>query len=298
MLMKVTFSILFFLFFGSIYSQKTKDFTYNISTEYQKQVKKYPLIKVVTIKNDSTVIALNNELYYKSKEKKLFLDVFQNTSKDRKPAVILLHGGGWKSGDRTMVAPLAQSIAKNGFTCFAIDYTLSQESQYPRAVEDVLTAISFIKKESIKYNIDTLKIAIVGCSSGGQIAGLIGTKYAKKVNAVVDLDGILAFHHPQSNEGILAAEWLGGTYDEKPLIWEDASPLNHVSEFTPPFLFINSQFERFHAGRDDMVLKLNNHKIYSEIQTIKESPHTFWLFEPWFEETKNYIVHFLQKILL
>lgn len=280
--------------FENIYSQKIQD--YNTSTEYQKHIKKHPEIKVVSLKNDPSVLEIKNVMYFESNEKKLFLDVYQNLSKWKKPAIIFLHGGGWKSGDKLMTGPLAQSIAKKGFTCFSIEYSLSNEAQYPKSIEEVLIAIDFVKKEFIKFNIDTLKIGLIGCSSGGQMASLVGTKYAKKVQAVVNLDGILAFHHPQSKEGILAAEWLGGTYEEKPLVWEDASPLNHVSKFTPPFLFINSQFDRFHAGRDDMIVKLNSYKIYSEIQTINDSPHSFWLFYPWFEEINPYIVQFFKKI--
>lgn len=294
--MKHVFFIFFLIVFESNYSQKTHDFNYNTSTEYQKHIKKYPKIQVVSLKKEPTVLEIKNVVYFESNKKKLYLDVFQNLSKRKKPAIIFLHGGGWKSGDKSMAAPLAQSISKKGFTCFSIEYSLSNEAKYPKSIEEVLIAIDFVKKEYIKYNIDTLKIGIVGCSSGGQMASLVGTKYSKKVQAVINLDGILAFHHPQSKEGILAAEWLGGTYEEKPLVWEDASPLNHVSKFTPPFLFINSQYDRFHAGRDDMIVKLNSYKIYSEIQTINDSPHSFWLFEPWFEEINTYIVQFLKKI--
>lgn len=294
--MKHVFLIFFLIVFESNYSQKADDFNYNTSTEYQKNIKKYPKIQVVSLKKEPSVLEIKNVIYFESKKKKLILDVFQNLSKRKKPAIIFIHGGGWKSGDKSIAAPLAQSISKKGFTCFSIEYSLSNEAQYPKSIEEVLIAIDFVKKEYIKYNIDTLKIGIVGCSSGGQMASLVGTKYSKKVQAVINLDGILAFHHPQSKEGKLASEWLGGTYEEKPLVWEDASPLNHVSKFTPPFLFINSQFDRFHAGRDDMIVKLNSYKIYSEIQTIIDSPHSFWLFEPWFEEINTYIVQFFKKI--
>jgi pectinesterase len=45
---------------------------------------------------------------------------------------------------------------------------------------------------------------------------------------------------------------------------------------SPPILFINSQFDRFHAGRDDMIAELNTFGIYSEIKKIENSPHAFW----------------------
>lgn len=275
--------------------KQSRDTSYNIVTEYNKQVKKFPHIKIVETTSDSLVYETKNITYNNSKKNPLHLDVYEFKLETKNPAVILIHGGGWKSGNKNMLAPLALSIAKKGYNCFTIEYTLSTEARYPNAINDVLDAISYIKLNAAKYNVDTLKIAVLGCSSGGQMASLIGTKYAEKVNAIIDIDGILAFHHPQSKEGTLASEWLGGTYDEKPDVWKEASALNHVSKKTSPILFINSQYERFYAGRDQMIEQLNNYNIYSEIHTINDSPHTFWLFDPWFDETSNYIVQFLNK---
>jgi hypothetical protein len=116
------------------------------------------------------------------------------------------------------------------------------------------------------------------------------------VQAIIDLDGILAFKHPESEEGKAASLWLGGSFEEKPEIWNQASALNHASVSTPPILFINSDMVRFHAGRTDMISKLNSHKIYSEVKNISNSPHSFWFFNPWFQPMVKYTVDFLDKI--
>ena len=280
-----------------INSQVIKDTSYSINSEYKKQIKKFPYIKIVESKTQKNVFELNDEIYKTINNRDLHLDAFLKKSKSKLPAVIMVHGGGWKSGNKTLLKPLAQRITEKGYNCFSVEYRLSDESKYPGAIEDVLSAIEFIKTNNTKYNIDTTKIVILGCSSGAQMASLIGTKYANKVKAVINLDGILVFHHPQSKEGLLAANWLGGDYSEKKEIWEDASALTHVSDKSAPILFINSQYERFHAGRDEMIAILNKYKIYNEIREIKDSPHTFWLFNPWFDETLNYITQFLNKQL-
>lgn len=116
------------------------------------------------------------------------------------------------------------------------------------------------------------------------------------VQAIVDIDGILAFHHLESSEGKVASEWLGGTYEEKPTVWNEASALNNVTNHSPPILFINSSNPRFHAGRDDMIKKLNEFNIYSEVHEIPNTPHPFWLFHPWFNQTNNFTLQFLNKI--
>lgn len=78
-------------------------------------------------------------------------------------------------------------------------------------------------------------------------------KISSKVNAIIDIDGILAFKHPESKKGTAASLWLGGNYEEKSMVWKQTTPLNHTDSNTPPILFINSSIPRFHAGRDDMI---------------------------------------------
>ena len=68
-------------------------------------------------------------------------------------------------------------------------------------------------------------------------------------------------------------------------------------ENSPPILFINSSIPRFHAGRDEVINKLNKFLIYNEVHTLENSPHSFWLFDPWFEKTGKFVVQFLKNVL-
>ena len=125
---------------------------------------------------------------------------------------------------------------------------------------------------------------------------LIGAFTEQDFCSFCDIDGILAFHHPESQEGQSAADWLGGTYEEKPQSWIDASPLSHAGSETPPILFVNSQHIRFHAGREDFLNKIKPFGVYSEVYTIPDTPHTFWLFDPWFQPVVDKTVSFLNKV--
>lgn len=283
------------LFSNLSFAQVAKDTSYTIHSEYNKQVKKFPFLEIVTPNQEVSLFEQKDIVYYSIDTRDLHLDAFLSKSTTKLPAVILIHGGGWYSGDKSMLHPMAQQIAKHGYQCFTVEYRLSNEAIYPAAIDDVLKAIEFLRANSEKYNLDSDKIAVLGCSSGAQMASLIGTKYPSHVKAVINIDGILAFHHPLSKEGKLASLWLGGTYEQKKDVWNEASALSHVDKNTPSFLFINSQYDRFHAGRDEMIAKMNEFSIYSKIETIAESPHTFWLFNPWFKKTINFIVTFLTK---
>ena len=292
-------------------SKYSIDTSYTVSSTYKKLIKQYPFITIAQAKEDKNVIQIKDLVYQQDKDRALHLDVFYNKKQKLNPAVIMIHGGGWKSGNKNQMQVLAQEIASKGYSCFAIEYKLSLEAKYPEGVYDIKNSIKFIKDNAKKFNVDPNKIAVLGCSSGGEMAALIGTtnensgfedatyksKSSSKVNAIIDIDGILAFKHPESKEGEMASFWLNGTYEENPENWKNASALTHTDKNTPPVLFINSSFERFHAGRDDMISILNQNNIYSEIKTIEKSPHSFWFFQPWLDETVVCTTQFLDKIL-
>lgn len=304
--------VLLFLLVSSFISAQSPyniDTSYTIKSTYTKLIKKYPFIKIAESQKNKNIEEIY-DVVYNEQNRALHLDAFLNKNKKINPAVIMIHGGGWKSGNKKQMHVLAQEIASKGYSCFAIEYRLSLEAKYPAAIYDVKNAIKFIKDNAKRFKVDPDKIAILGCSSGGQMAALIGTtnenlafedsenksKSSSKVNAIIDIDGILAFKHPESKEGEMAAFWLNGSYEENPENWKDASALSHTDKNTPPILFIESSFDRFHAGRDDMIKILKENEIYSEIKTIQNSPHSFWFFQPWFDETVLYTTQFLNKI--
>ena len=308
--MKRMLLVLLFVYQGIIAQGYSIDTSYTVKSTYVKLIKKYPFIKIAEANKGVNDKQIENVIYYKDKNRALHLDAFFNTSKKNNPGVIMIHGGGWRSGNKNQMRVLAQEITTKGYSCFAIEYRLSLEAKYPQAIYDVKNAIKFIKDNAKRFHVDPDKIAVLGCSSGGQMAALIGTtnedlafedakyksKSSSKVQAIIDIDGILAFKHPESEEGEMAAFWLNGSYEENPENWKQASALNHTNKNTPSTLFINSSFDRFHAGRDDMIAILNQNKIYNEVKTIKNSPHSFWFFQPWLDETVEYTTQFLDRI--
>jgi acetyl esterase/lipase len=298
-----------FLLLNLFELQAQKDTSYTVFSTYNKEIKKFPFIEIVKERKHKNLNFSFDLVYNSIDSRELHLDAYYKKGKKPQPAVVLIHGGGWKSGNKSQMRIFAQEIAAKGYSCFAIEYRLSPEAQYPAAIFDVKNAIKYIKANAKKYNVNPDKVAVLGCSSGGQMAALIGTTNNNlefesssginenaSVQAIIDLDGILAFKHPESEEGKVASLWLGGSFEEKSEIWNQASALNHVSASTPPILFINSDSSRFHAGRTDMISKLNVYPIYSEVKNISNSPHSFWFFNPWFQPMLKYTVEFLDKI--
>lgn len=303
--------IVLFLISNLFVNGQEIDTSYTVYSSYKKYIKHFSNLEIVQPHTFKNVNEKKNLIYKEIGDRKLHLDAFYNKKNQEKPAVVLIHGGGWKSGNKSHMEPMAQYIASKGYACFTIEYRLSLEAIYPAGIFDVKQAIQYIKLNAKKFHVDKNKVVILGCSSGGQMAALIGTtnnnnlfedinspyNQSTSVQAIIDLDGVIAFIHPKSSEGTMASLWLGGTSKEKQNTWLQASALTHVDKNTPPILFICSQYERFHAGRDDMIQILNKYNTYSQVETFSESPHTFWLFYPWFTETVNYITNFLDKTL-
>jgi pectinesterase len=275
------------------------DTTYTVQSTFAKDRKQFPFIQIAKVQKDKNVAVEKEIVYNTNGFRPLYLDAYYCNNKSINPAVVLIHGGGWKSGNKLQMESMGLAMAEKGYSCFAVEYRLSSEAIYPAAVHDIKKAIQFIRKNANLYNVDESKVAIVGCSSGGQLAALIGTTNStpsSTVQAIIDIDGILAFKHPESEEGKAASLWLGGEYETLPEIWKEASALTHVNEKTPPTLYINSDMPRFHAGRDDMIAKLTQHAIYNEIKTIPNAPHSFWFYDPWFNTTVDYSIQFLKKV--
>jgi acetyl esterase/lipase len=308
--------VLFILFGKSISAQENPTFPpYTIETTYQKLKKEYPFVAPIQPLVSKSICYNENVVYKKIEDRKLKVDVYIPKNKTSKtyPAVILIHGGGWLTGSKENERILAQHLAENGFVAVSVEYRLGFEAVYPAGVIDVKDAIRWMRKKSKKYNINPDKIAVLGASSGAQMATLIGAtanstfyepnlKISDAVQAIINVDGIVSFIHPEAaaeskpGKVSMAGIWLNGEKEENFKNWKEASPLEYVNEHTPPTLFINSAQPRFHAGRDDMLTILNNHGIYNETHTIPDSPHSFWLIHPWFETTLNYTVKFLIKV--
>jgi pectinesterase len=293
-----------------------RDSSYNLEAEYNKHRKNFPDLKMVPEISEN-VVAKNNIPYCVNGERKLLLDVFSAAMppSGKMMAIIMIHGGGWRSGNRSMHHPLAQRLSGMGYVCFTPEYRLSTEALYPAAVHDLKAVVRWVKTNAAAYHIDPNQIVVAGHSAGGELAAFLGAtnndaffeggncnrEASSLVNAVIDMDGLLAFIHPESGEGddskrtSAATYWFGYSKTERPDIWDQASPLTHAGPGDPPILFINSSVDRMHAGREDFIAVMNKNKIYTEVVTFKGSPHSFILFNPWFDSTVNIIDAFIRR---
>lgn len=102
----------------------------------------------------------------------LLVDLYLPASETPTPAIIFLHGGGWQAGTRTGGPGFARYFAQDGFAMASIDYRLVPRIRFPANVEDVKTAVRWLRANAHTYNIDPDRIALWGVSAGGHLGAI------------------------------------------------------------------------------------------------------------------------------
>jgi acetyl esterase/lipase len=156
----------------------------------------------------------------------------------------------------------AQQLARAGYVAFSVDYRLVDAAtgshRWPAQLDDVQRAVRWVRAHAADYVIDPMRVGAYGWSAGGQLAALLGTRdtrdataplasYPSRVACVVDLAGdvdLAAYTQPPALHEVVAL--LGGTPQEVPERYRDASPLSWIDGRATPFLVV-------HGEQDDVV---------------------------------------------
>jgi acetyl esterase/lipase len=206
----------------------------------------------------------------------LLLDVYQpaGPATGPRPAVVLIHGGGWTSLDKSTMRGMAHLLARSGFTAFSVDYRLLQgaENRSPAQLDDVQRAVRWVRANASKYAVNPGRIGAFGHSAGGQLAALLGmeetrdnsdpslAEYSSQVQAVVDVSGPTDFTSQRDADGdAFLANFFGTDYAKDPAPWRDASPVFHVSKASAPVLIV-------HGTRDDQVPIAQSEELLEHLQ--------------------------------
>jgi alpha-N-arabinofuranosidase len=292
---------------------------FSVETAERGLLKNYPGVTRLSSDVPLNVAAWPALVYQRYGSRELKLDLFQprGVGPGPFPAVIVVHGGAWITGNHAMENPFAVELARRGYVAATVEYRLSNEAKYPAQIHDLKASIRWLRANAARYNIDPERIAAVGASAGGHLVALLGATngmpafedesgnagLSSNVQSVVDIDGTATFIDPGNIEKEKKGPFdtntrlVGGTYAEKPEVWREASPITQVNAKSAPVLFINSSSYRPFQQREEMSTKLKALGITSEIVVISDTPHPFWLFHPWFDQTVQYVDDFLKKTM-
>lgn len=184
--------------------------------------------------------------------KRLLLDAYlPPSSPDRsRPAVVMIHGGGWRVGDKGSWAPEAERLAGRGWVAFSVDYRLDEPSPFPGEVDDVQAAVRWVRAHAGEYGVDPARIGALGESAGGHLAALLATLGSGALDTDARIKVGAAWSPPVDLIALARSrgdEWsgrlMGCTLSTCPDRLAQASPVSHVDTTDAPLYLVNSTDE-------------------------------------------------------
>jgi acetyl esterase/lipase len=215
-----------------------------------------------------------NVLY--DQKNNLHLDIYlpADRATDLRPAIILIHGGGWTSFDKSTMRGMGQFLSRSGFVAFSVDYRLfnGKENQWPAQLDDVQRAVRWIRANANKYGVNPDRMGAFGHSAGAQLASLLGmedtrdnsdaalAKFSSRVQAVVAVScpADLTKDHDRDGDQFFTS-FLGADFTKHPEVWQDASPAFHAAKSDAPFLIV-------HGTQDEDVPIAQAQELYDKLK--------------------------------
>ena len=201
------------------------------------------------------------------------LDVYEPTSdsgRAHRPAVLAIHGGAWRGGDKAWGEQFAAALCPFGYIVFSINYRLSSRpnATWPAQIEDVQKALKYVRANASRFRIDPDRIASLGMSAGGHLATMVALRADPadpdgRVSVAVNLDGEHDMTMPPERvmadfEDILTAVMGHGPP------WSDAE-LRDISTVT--FARPDVALLTVHGAGDDNVYVTQGERITAALQS-------------------------------
>jgi len=210
------------------------------------------------------------------------------------PAIVCIHGGGFRAGKRESYDGLIVRLAEQGYVAITVTYRLAPKYQFPAAVHDTKAAVRWVRANAAKYKIDPSRIGTTGGSAGGHLAQFLGVTAGVKefegdggnpaessaVACVVNVYGPSDFTKSYG-KSVDAAEvlplFLGGNLEKARKLHLKASPLYWVTPVAAPTLCIHGTLDKYVAHEQAVWLvdKMNAAGAEAELLTLEGAGHGF-----------------------
>jgi acetyl esterase/lipase len=202
---------------------------------------------------DETVTTERDIVYAKVGTTELKLDLARPAQGEGPfPAVLVIHGGAWRAGNKADVGPILPEFVRHGYVAISPQYRFCPRATFPAQVHDVKAAVRWIKANAKKYRIDPERIGAIGFSAGGHLALMLGVTSPddglegeissgapdSRVKAVVNYFGPtdLGARDIPDRSKPLVKDFLGAAPPEKPELAAKASPRTYLTKGDAPIL--------------------------------------------------------------
>jgi alpha-L-fucosidase 2 len=229
------------------------------------------------------------------------MDAFVPSGPGPFPAVIMVHGGGWETGDKvTSIAPLFEPLAKAGFAWFSIDYRLSPYVHISDELDDLRASIRFVRAHAGWFHVDPNRIAILGESSAGHLVSEVVSEPCPDclAQAVVSFYGV--YDLPKLASLPEWKSWVPHWFENPtPEALRDASPISHASPQLPPVLLIQGTEDSLYPGTMEYAARLRETGVRYKLILVQGAPHGIedWEGHPEWMFYKHEMVEWLRDVL-
>jgi acetyl esterase/lipase len=237
---------------------------------------------------------------YGEREVKLDLYLPKEPVSAKIPCIVVVHGGGWRSGDKNRFAHIAGKLAEEGFAAACIGYRLIPEVEFPAPVVDCKAAVRWVRANAAKHGIDPDRIGAIGGSAGAHLVAMLGTSdHVAKLEGEGGSLGVSSRVHAvvaMATPADMTQGRVGGTIGVE--LAQLVSPVTHVSAKSAPILLL-------HGTRDTVVpmaqseLLLEKYRqvgAKAELVKIEDGAHAFWNGAQ-FDQTMVLAVKFFRETL-
>lgn len=207
----------------------------------------------------------------------LAMDIYKPKQPGQRPAIVVIHGGAWIAGDRKDMAGFCDQLVEKGFVVANVQYRLAPKHKWPAMLDDVQSAVRFLRRNALMYRIDPQRFGSLGASAGGHLALMLGmcdtrdplasTSQSSKVSAVVNFFGVSDFTKMMPTWNVLADSVFGTPVASIRPVFEAASPLTHLDKGDAPVF-------TFH-GTSDWVVPMSQSILLDERLKSVGIPHKF-----------------------
>ncbi len=198
-----------------------------------------------------------------SPAQKLDLYLPAGTADAPRPAIVVVHGGGWRSGDkqRGQWARIPAQYASDGYVAISVNYRLTGEAPWPAQIEDVKAAVRWLRAHAERHAVDVDRIGAYGNSAGAHLVSLLGlvkqsdglegsgphqaqSSMVQAVCASATPTDFLNWREPGAVPERLGRTFLAGPGDTLRDRARQASPITYARGDAPPFLLIHGTADR------------------------------------------------------
>lgn len=228
---------------------------------------------------------------------KLTLNLYQPSTSGQYPTLVTIYGGAWRVGKPDNNQQFSYYLANQGYTVVAIDYRHAPAYKFPIQLEDIQRALIYIKNHAVELGVDINSVGLMGRSAGAHLATLALRDSPIAIKALVSYYGPvdlirayqeLPFPDPINIRRVLE-DFLGGSPEELPELYQEASPMSYVELKLPPSLLVHP--------RKDHLVKVEYSREFAE-RSRRGGNTCIWMEIPWAEHGFDYVFNGLSNQLI